>query len=69
VAEALVDMNQALILHHNQLAEMVAEETVAKIQVVNLEFQPLYLLLVEQTLVAVVAAERNKVLPLLVILV
>ena len=62
-------MNQALILHHNQLAEMVAEEMVATIQVANLEFQLLYLLLVEQTLVAVVEAERNKVLPLLVILV
>jgi hypothetical protein len=61
------DTHLALLLHHNLLVEMVAEEMVLTLQVVSLESQLFYLLLVAQTLAAVAVEERYKHLLLLII--
>jgi hypothetical protein len=65
----VVAINLLVLLHHDLLEVMAVVEKVLIAQVLNLEFQLLYLLLVLQTLAVAVVEDQYKLLLLLIILV
>jgi hypothetical protein len=65
----VVAINLLVLLHHDLLEVMAVAEMVLIAQVLNLEFQLLYLLLVLQTLAVAVVEDQYKLLLLLIILV
>jgi hypothetical protein len=65
----VVAINLLVLPHHDLLEVMAVVEKVLIAQVLNLEFQLLYLLLVLQTLAVAVVEDQYKLLLLLIILV